>query len=73
MENYSTLDGTKRAIRLLSKHSALGIPKEVFRHLEDVSFSTATDGHQIYFPCPFKETEAAAGKSKSQEEIFYLS
>lgn len=60
MNEYSILDGTKQAINLLLDYSGSEIPSEVLQHLEDVSFSTATDGHQIYFPCPFRETEASA-------------
>lgn len=59
-KKYSVLDGTKQAIDLLLDCSGSEIPNEVKEHLQDVSFSTATDGHQIYFPCPLKETEAAA-------------
>jgi hypothetical protein len=32
---------------------------EILERLADVILTTAADGTRIYFPCPFKETEAA--------------
>lgn len=36
------------------------IPPEAVYHLDRVSFVTCSDARTIYFPCPFKENEAAA-------------
>lgn len=55
---YSVLDGSKNAIQFLREVAGDQIPSEFAQHLEDVNLTTATDGTQIYFPCPFKETEA---------------
>ena len=56
---YSVIDGAKEATRALLNSAANELPSEVLDHLEDVTITTTTDGTQIYFPCPFKETEAA--------------
>ncbi|KAH7418130.1 CoA-transferase family III domain-containing protein [Cadophora sp. MPI-SDFR-AT-0126] len=56
--SYSVLDGSRYATNSLRKVAGDQIPPEFAQHLEDVTLTTATDGTQIYFPCPFKETEA---------------
>lgn len=56
---YSVLSGSKLATDTLSKAAGNQLPPEILQHIEDVTLVTATDGTQIYFPCPFKETEAA--------------
>ncbi|KAK0125115.1 hypothetical protein ONS96_008981 [Cadophora gregata f. sp. sojae] len=56
--SYSVLDGSRKATIFLRKVAGDQIPAEFAQHLEDVTLTTATDGTQIYFPCPFKETEA---------------
>jgi hypothetical protein len=56
---YSVLEGAKKAIEALKKAAADQIPPQVLNHIQDVTFTTATDGTQVYFPCPFKETEAS--------------
>lgn len=55
---YSVLDGSAKATEYLRQVAGAQIPPEFAPHLEEVSLTTATDGTQIYFPCPFKETEA---------------
>lgn len=55
---YSVLDGSRKATNFLRKVAGSQIPPEFAQHLQDVTLTTATDGTQIYFPCPFKETEA---------------
>ncbi|CZT51302.1 probable alpha-methylacyl-coa racemase [Rhynchosporium secalis] len=55
---YSVLDGSREATSFLRKVAGTQIPTEIAQHLEDITLTTATDGTQIYFPCPFKETEA---------------
>lgn len=55
---YSVLDGSRKATETLTKVAGSQLPTEILQHLGDVTLTTATDGTQIYFPCPFKETEA---------------
>ncbi|KAL2074527.1 hypothetical protein VTL71DRAFT_8305 [Oculimacula yallundae] len=55
---YSVLDGSRKATSYLKEVAGNQIPPEIAQHLEDVTLTTSTDGTQIYFPCPFKETEA---------------
>jgi hypothetical protein len=55
---YSVLDGAKKAMAALKEAAKNQLPAEILRHLQDVQLTTATDGTKIYFPCPFKETEA---------------
>jgi hypothetical protein len=57
---YSVIYGAKQALKDLRSLLGDQIPPEVDSHLERVSISTCSDGHKIYFPCPFKENEAAA-------------
>lgn len=56
---YSVLQGAKQATEELKVLAGNQLPSEILRHIEDVTLTTATDGTQIYFPCPFKETEAS--------------
>ncbi len=56
--NYSVLEGSRKATEALRKAAGDQLPPEILRHLQHVSLTTSTDGSQIYFPCPFKETEA---------------
>ncbi|OWO98125.1 hypothetical protein B2J93_4778 [Marssonina coronariae] len=55
---YSVLNGSRRAIEFVRRLAGDQIPPEFAPHLEQVTLTTATDGTRIYFPCPFKETEA---------------
>ena len=55
---YSVLDGARKATETLRKLAVDQLPPESFQHLDGVTLTTTTDGTQIYFPCPFKETEA---------------
>lgn len=55
---YSVLDGARKATQALRKLAVDQLPPESIQHLDGVTLTTATDGTQIYFPCPFKETEA---------------
>ena len=55
---YSVLDGARKATNTLRKLAAEQLSPSILQHLEDATLTTATDGTQIYFPCPFKETEA---------------
>ena len=34
------------------------LPDEILHHLLDASFNSSSKGYPVYFPCPFKETEA---------------
>jgi hypothetical protein len=55
---YSVLDGARKATGALRKAAAEQLSPSILQHLEAVTLTTTTDGTQIYFPCPFKETEA---------------
>ena len=55
---YSVIDGAKRATAEALDKVGNQLPADTLRHIGDVVLVTATDGSQIYFPCPFKETEA---------------
>jgi hypothetical protein len=55
---YSVLDGARKATQALRQLAADQLPPESFQYLDHVTLTTSTDGAQIYFPCPFKETEA---------------
>lgn len=55
---YSVLIGSKKATEYLRKVAGDQIPHQIADHLERITLTTTTDGTQIYFPCPFKETEA---------------
>lgn len=55
---YSVLDGARKATGALRKVAAEQLSPSILQHLEAVTLTTTTDGTQIYFPCPFKETEA---------------
>ena len=57
---YSVVSGARQALKDLRSLVGDQIPPEVNSHLDRVSISTCSDGHKIYFPCPFKENEAAA-------------
>lgn len=56
---YSVINGCEHATEQLRKAAGDQLPTEIIEHLQDVALATTTDGTQIYFPCPFKETEAA--------------
>lgn len=60
IKQYSVVLGAKQALKHLRLLAGNQIPSEVDPYLERVSISTHSDGHSIYFPCPFKENEAAA-------------
>ncbi|APA10129.1 hypothetical protein SS1G_07477 [Sclerotinia sclerotiorum 1980 UF-70] len=66
---YSVIDGSQEATRKLQQLVGGGLPSEVLKHLEDVTYTTATDGTQIYFPCPFKETEATVALKSVEASI----
>lgn len=57
-QKYSVLEGAQHATAALTNVARGQLPVEILSHLQDVQLTTATDGTQIYFPCPFKETEA---------------
>jgi hypothetical protein len=57
---YSALYGAKLALESLKRSGASQLPPELRKHLDAVVFYTSSDGQGIYFPCPFKATEAAA-------------
>ena len=57
-DTYSVLNGAKKATAALQETARDELPAEILKHLQDVELTTATDGTKIYFPCPFKETEA---------------
>jgi hypothetical protein len=58
--SYSVVSGARQALKDLRSLVGDQLPPEADFHLNKVSFSTCSDGHKIYFPCPFKENEAAA-------------
>jgi len=55
---YSVIEGAKRATAEALGKAGNHLPADILRYIDDVILVTATDGSQIYFPCPFKETEA---------------
>ena len=55
---YSVIDGSKRATEALKTLAGNQLPPEILKHAREVTLTSAIDGTQIYFPCPFKETEA---------------
>ncbi|KAF4624895.1 hypothetical protein G7Y89_g13274 [Cudoniella acicularis] len=55
---YSVADGARKAIEQLQQLAQDQLPGDILKHLPNVQLTTSTDGTQIYFPCPFKETEA---------------
>jgi hypothetical protein len=57
---YSMASGARQALKDLRSLVGDQLSPEVNFHLDKVLFSTCSDGHKIYFPCPFKENEAAA-------------
>ena len=66
---YSVIDGSKQATEILKTVVGDQLPLEVLQHLENVALKTATDGRQIYFPCPFKETEAAVALKSVEASV----
>jgi hypothetical protein len=66
---YSVLDGCRDATETLKKVASHQLPPDILQHLEDVTLSTATDGTQIYFPCPFKETEATVALKSVEASV----
>ncbi|KAF7852446.1 hypothetical protein EAF04_010986 [Stromatinia cepivora] len=66
---YSVIGGSQEATRKLQQLVGGEIPSEVLKHLEDVTYTTATDGTQIYFPCPFKETEATVALKSVEASV----
>lgn len=66
---YSVIDGAKEATRTLQQLTGNELPSEILKHLENVTFTTATDGTQIYFPCPFKETEATVALKSVEASV----
>jgi hypothetical protein len=55
---YSVIDGAHKATAALVEAAGDQLPTQILKHLPDVHLTTAADGTKIYFPCPFKETEA---------------
>ncbi|TGO09081.1 hypothetical protein BTUL_0180g00140 [Botrytis tulipae] len=66
---YSVINGCQEATRTLQQLVSSELPSEVLKHLEDVTYTTATDGTQIYFPCPFKETEATVALKSFEASV----
>lgn len=66
---YSVIDGSKEATQALKQLTSSELPSEILKHLEDVTYTTATDGTQIYFPCPFKETEATVALKSVEASV----
>lgn len=69
LTRYSVINGSQEATRALQQLVSSELPSEVLKHLEDVSYTTATDGTQIYFPCPFKETEATVALKSVEASV----
>lgn len=66
---YSVLDGSRKATEALRQLAGEQLPPEILQHLQDVTLTTATDGTQIYFPCPFKETEATVALKSVEASV----
>ncbi|KAM0142209.1 hypothetical protein ACHAO1_001422 [Botrytis cinerea] len=66
---YSVINGSQEATRTLQQLVSSKLPSEVLKHLEKVTYTTATDGTQIYFPCPFKETEATVALKSVEASV----
>lgn len=66
---YSVINGSQEATRTLQQLVGSELPSEVLKHLEKVTYTTATDGTQIYFPCPFKETEATVALKSVEASV----
>lgn len=66
---YSVITGSKEATQNLLHATSGQIPQEILKHLENVTYTTATDGTQIYFPCPFKETEATVALKSIEASV----
>lgn len=66
---YSVLEGSKKATKALQDLVADQLLPEFAEHLKDVTLTTATDGTQIYFPCPFKETEATVALKSVEASV----
>ncbi|TGO23410.1 hypothetical protein BPAE_0133g00080 [Botrytis paeoniae] len=66
---YSVINGSQEATRTLQQLVSSELPSEVLKHLEHVTYTTATDGTQIYFPCPFKETEATVALKSVEASV----
>ncbi len=66
---YSVIDGSKKATLALAKLLSDQVPDEILQHLQDVILTTSTDGTQIYFPCPFKETEATVALKSVEASV----
>lgn len=58
MTRYSTVVGAKDAISSLIDVAGDQLPIAVLEYLDQVKF-TATSEDGLYFPCPFKESEAS--------------
>ncbi|THV50497.1 hypothetical protein BGAL_0148g00210 [Botrytis galanthina] len=69
LTRYSVINGSQEATRALQQLVSSELPSEVLKHLEDVTYTTATDGTQIYFPCPFKETEATVALKSVEASV----
>ncbi|PQE13225.1 caib baif family enzyme protein [Rutstroemia sp. NJR-2017a BBW] len=67
--SYSVIEGAKQATQALLEVASSELPSEVSKKIQNVTLTTNTDGTQIYFPCPFKETEATVAL-KSVEASF---
>jgi len=66
---YSVINRSQEATRTLQQLVSSELPSEVLKHLEKVTYTTATDGTQIYFPCPFKETEATVALKSVEASV----
>ncbi|KAG9233979.1 CoA-transferase family III domain-containing protein [Amylocarpus encephaloides] len=55
---YSVIEGAKEATASLQKAAGDQLPAGILKILKSVQLTTSTNGRRIYFPCPFKETEA---------------
>jgi hypothetical protein len=66
---YSVVEGSRKATSTLQHLIGDQLLPEFAKHLKDVTLTTATDGTQIYFPCPFKETEAAVALKSVEASV----
>lgn len=66
---YSVVEGSRKATSTLQQLIGDQLLPEFAEHLKDVTLTTATDGTQIYFPCPFKETEATVALKSVEASV----
>jgi hypothetical protein len=56
--DYTLLEGTQSALQHLLARAKGEFPEECLPHIAEVTFSTANNSGNPYFPSPLKQTEA---------------